>query len=328
MKQKIALATILTFAIVSTLIFMGYSYSQTFNNEGTLEENLVPFRIYGATETEDGTVYVLKVVDSHHVWYSNDQGVTWKSTGNTQNIHGNLYCTSKNTFLALMDNKQIARSTDYGKTWTSVHQLESVEGIWNYDEYENQIYAGVYSFGSTKGHAKVLRSSDDGETWTQLAYWSEYRHCHAIHVNHFNGYIYVALGDGPFALMRSMDNGETWTNLYSATIFTAIMSKGTNNQIYLGTDDQYTRIFRFSDEGQSSISLETVFDYGTSKGKGGALWWLQKVKGKLCFGTVVGGTYGEALFGVSDEGWNNFEVVLKRNNLVPVSYTHLTLPTN
>ena len=190
-----------------------------------------------------------------------------------------------------------------------IHVQQQIETVWAFFEDANgNIYASVYSNGDgSLGHAKLLRSRDDGASWQQIANWQDYRHCHAVFVNKYNGYIYVALGDVPSALMRSKDNGRTWTNIDSKHLWISFASKGDSKTMYLGTDETYSKLYRFTDDGSSTVNLQTVYDYGNSSG--GYLWFLRAVNGKLVFGTTVNKAGAHVVLGVSDANWNTFNIV-------------------
>jgi hypothetical protein len=296
------------------------------DNLGTLQLNAFPMRMSGSTQTKDGTVFALNpnyTTNTVNVYKSSDQGSTWTyvSTlpGSQPTYIEEMYCTSNDTLLAV-DGYQgiqgyIYRSTDYGKTWTTPYTfLDINETAWGFFEDTNgQIYAPVYSSGSTQGlHDRLLRSTDDGATWQTIAYWgTNYRHCHGIYVNPYNGYIYQALGDGPLlALMRSKDNGTTWTNLDTKHLWSAITSQGNSNTIYLGEDDTNSSLWKFTDDGSTNFNPTIVYNFGNNSG--GYFWWFQNVSGKLVFGTETENINDTPYLAVSDNTWTSITMVTEQ----------------
>jgi parallel beta-helix repeat protein len=289
-------------------------------DSGILQPRLIHFPIAGSTVLSDGTVLVINIGDwtTDRIYKSIDQGMSWSYVSTLPDSFPisceKLYCTDKDTVLAVDggDGHQgyIYRSSDKGLTWTEPYKFSSTTEGCSFDFFEDnkgQIYVPVYSFDGTLNHAKLLRSTDDGVSWQQIANWQGYRHCHDVFVNSYNGYIYVAVGDVPCALMRSKDNGLTWTNLDTVHLWTSINSKGDSNTVYLGEDDTHSRIYRFTDDGTSSFNLQKLYDYGNSSA--GGYWFLQNTNGKLVFGTSVDAAGKHALLGVSDAAWNSFSVV-------------------
>ena len=290
---------------------------------GVLEENLVPFPMSGSTTLQDGTVLVIRFDWEHRnqIFRSVNKGITWTylstlPVDRQTTCSAKMYCTNTDTvFLAdasMNYGGRIYRSTDKGLTWSVRLILGTNETIWSFfEDSHSRIYAGVYSvYTSSLGHAKLLRSIDDGLTWQVMANWPSYRHIHDVFVNKYNGYVYVAIGDYPAALMCSRDDGVTWTNIHPATLFTAINAKGDSNVIYLGLDG--SAIYRFSDTGSSSVILEKIYDYGSQLGS--YIFWMEKANGKLVFGSVAPETYSTAVLGVSDASWNNFYIVLEKKS--------------
>ena len=291
------------------------------DSQGILQPHLITFPIAGSTQLSDGTVLVIKLdwaTDTDQIWKSVDKGVSWIYVSTLPDSFAlsceKLYCTDKDTVLAvdggLGHQGYIYRSADKGLTWVESYRFDSTTEGCSFDIYEDgngRVYVPVYSFDGTLNHAKLLRSTNDGVSWQQIANWQGYRHCHDVFVNTYNGYIYVALGDYSDALMRSKDNGVTWTNLDTAHLWASINSKGDSNTVYLGEDDTYSRICRFTDDGSSSFNLQTLYDYGNSSA--GGYWFLQPVNGKLVFGTTVDAAGKHVLLGVSDAAWNSFSVV-------------------
>jgi hypothetical protein len=293
--------------------------------EDILEPDLIPFAHAGSTKLSDGTYLVLKLDWSNglQVWKSVNLGETWTYVSTLPGAvplgFEKMFCTDEDTILVANGYQgyqgYIWRSTDRGATWTTPYMFSSTDEGTPFNIYEDpsgNIYVPVYSSDPTIGHAKLLRSTNDGAFWQQIAFWPEYRHCHGMFVNKYNGYIYVSLGDGPVALMRSKDGGLTWTDLCSYILFTSVNGRGDSNLVYLGTDNWgETRIYRFADDGSSNFSPQIMYDYGNDQS--GNIYFMQIANGKLVFGTsgscsgLLSGYH--VILGVSDADWESFSVV-------------------
>ena len=298
------------------------TYSFTTEAEMTVRENTIPFDVQGSTVTSDGSIFLIR--PSNDVYKSIDNGYTWTYVSSTPRSagHRNMYCTSQDTLLAAdfsSTGGQIHRSTNLGVSWSTVITLGNNEAIWSFDEYDGKLYASVYTLlTSSNGHARVMVSSDDGSSWSLLKQFdSKYRHAHGLFVNKYNGYIYVALGD-PYpdrALMRSTDGGSTWTNLESVYLFTSINAYPDSNVVYVGRDG-YPAIYRFVDDGGSSITLTPVYDNGGGNHNAWEkenVFWMVNVNGRLVFGEVVDSTDYPVVLGISSPDWMSFTKVLEKS---------------
>jgi hypothetical protein len=84
-------------------------------------------------------------------------------------------------------------------------------GMWMSDE--GVLYAAVSSVHSGASTGEILRSTDNGVTWTKLSKLGAYR---AYDIFGFQGRLYALYSDvlgGPLTLAVSKDGGETWTDI-------------------------------------------------------------------------------------------------------------------
>ena len=141
--------------------------------------------------------------------------------------------------------KRIWRSTDHGVTFTKVADLAAGGWLSQQGMYVRNgvIVAADYGIhtgdaATTRGHAAqfVYKSTDDGQTWTQIldvdtGAATSGRHVHAAFIDS-NDAIWVSTGDGPGNRMvwKSINGGNSWT---SSTI---VDSEGTEKQV-LGMED-------------------------------------------------------------------------------------------
>jgi len=154
------------------------------------------------------------------------------------------------------------RSVDGGTNWTN--PLVTGQGaVWGIDEDgAGNLCCGLHMFGAgTK--VKIWKSTDNGATWV-LKHDVDYgsllqNHVHDLRYHPATGYWYATIGDQVNQrLLRSVDAGETWqvvvTGVYQLLAM-AIMG----NYVYVGTDRSTgNRIFRFTDPGAPTVTLEEV----------------------------------------------------------------------
>lgn len=81
------------------------------------------------------------------------------------------------------------------------------------------LFAGIYTTGSTVGNASICKSTDGGAHWSIVYYDSGARHVHAVKVDHSNNYIYAVIGDERISptwhasVVRSTDGGASWQKI-------------------------------------------------------------------------------------------------------------------
>jgi hypothetical protein len=88
------------------------------------------------------------------------------------------------------------------------------------EDSSGNLFAGVYTAGSSESNARIYRSTDGGATWVSVYYNSSARHIHCIAVDGTDNYVYASVGDelGPWNInyiIRSTDGGNTWTQILS-----------------------------------------------------------------------------------------------------------------
>ena len=235
--------------------------------EPTYQETTITKAIQAGWIASDGTLYS----GSGSVLYKSiDQGVSWQSlktfTGASElaSIYVNKYdqvFASPYTDAATAD-LGLWRSLNEGQTWAKVLPLPADCAIWGIDEDSSgNLYAGVYTTGSTTGKAKIYMSINNGSSWTQSYYDANARHIHDVAVDKTNGYIYASVGDlnvgswNTSYIIKSVNGGSSWTKILSglpqivaiqavpgARLFGTDPGT-TNGEIYRTTDDStYTSV--------------------------------------------------------------------------------------
>lgn len=87
---------------------------------------------------------------------------------------------------------------------------------------------------------RVWRSTDNGETWTEVIFDSDIRHWHSCQVDPFTGDWWIASGDtdAQTKMLRSTDNGDTWNVIGEGSqLWRAIRMVFTRDKVMWGTDD-------------------------------------------------------------------------------------------
>ncbi len=231
--------------------------------EVSYSESAVNLPIESVWTAKDGTVYA----SSNQALYKcSDYGATWQELRNFSaglnmvyvDHSGNVYVSTDQQ--ATPEINGLWRSHDNGSTWSRVLEMEPSNSIWGIDENNHGVlFAGIYTEGYTATNASVLRSIDNGVSWSRVYYNATARHVHDVAVDKTTGYIYASVGDKllPWNIayvIRSTDNGATWNQIYAtgpqilaieavsgARLFAT--DDPTNGAIYRTTDDvQYTEV--------------------------------------------------------------------------------------
>jgi len=164
-----------------------------------------------------------------------------------------------------------------GDNW--VRRFAAEDNTWQRVAYGNGVFVAV----SSDGDSRVMRSTDDGATWTavvvDLNYWTS--------VTYGNGVFVAVSRDGTNRSMRSTDDGVTWTGV----------SVGAGSGDPLCQDICYGNgLFVITILGVSSNELRVSYDDGAtwSVRDQGALSWMTNVAyggGKYVVLAITNGSY-------------------------------------
>ena len=127
---------------------------------------------------------------------TDDQYYLYKSVDNGSNFGDNAPAYDNGNW--------VSKIGDLGGTHTAnvnilgeAGFLEASDGTLYYGEYNTN---GSRTPGSTNDHVRVMRSTDNGDTWSALATWNtdghQVTHCHHVSQDPYTGYIYIGFGDG------------------------------------------------------------------------------------------------------------------------------------
>jgi hypothetical protein len=63
------------------------------------------------------------------------------------------------------------------------------------EDKSGNLFAGVYTTGTSNSDARIYKSANNGISWTSVYYDSQARHVHDVAVDKSNNYVYVSVGD-------------------------------------------------------------------------------------------------------------------------------------
>ncbi|MFA0965023.1 S-layer homology domain-containing protein [Roseivirga sp. BDSF3-8] len=154
------------------------------------------------------------------IWKTTNGGGSWtqlSSTANNANFYhvSKIVVTSSGTVLA-NTNAGIFRSTDAGNSWNNV-----LAGKYASDmeiAANGTIYSGVGPDYNSYGYSEIFRSTNDGQSWTELTMPTGLLHGHRIEIaTGGSGTVYAVSSDYLFNsvqwLIKSTDGGNSWTEL-------------------------------------------------------------------------------------------------------------------
>jgi hypothetical protein len=168
--------------------------------------------------------------------YSDDGGVTWKSSGTGFNCKGLVYGNS--LFLTGGSSGRIAYSDDPtdGDSWKTIDNATTTFNAEGKNGFVNGIAFGDGKFvaaGSNYGHAAY---STDGTTWTAITQTEE------IFADWINGVAYgdgqfVAVGDGGKAAYSSSSSVSDWTAVVDVKLAGNILGVAYGNGHFVAVDN-------------------------------------------------------------------------------------------
>jgi len=206
------------------------------------------------------------------VYRSTDAGSTWTLIGNQSAVGlditqvSNIIIKGNMIFVGTFSTGMIFRSSDNGNQWQKL-----TNGIENYNiisltiNDSGTLFAGTGTGNGTPSGGKgVLRSTDNGETWTQTSLNTHY----IFNIMYKNGILLAGSKTDNGGLFRSTDNGTTWqsanTGLYS-DLFYGIdihcLAADSTGNFYCGT--LIDGVFKSTDLGLNWFQIGTPIEVKT-----------------------------------------------------------------
>ena len=151
------------------------------------------------------------------VFKSIDGGQTWKHTLKTKN--GLSLVTSpsgQHVYLQCLKRTGLYASHDRGETWEVTHAADGVDGLAHHPKDESTLFISdgqhenYWSYKGTRP-AKLLKSTDAGKTWTQLAALDS----GPLYIDPVKPEIMLmSTLHGGKGILRSTDGGKTWADFH------------------------------------------------------------------------------------------------------------------
>ena len=180
--------------------------------------------------------------DSFGASFSDDNADTWYPVNKGGNKYINMLGIRGNTIFE-GTKAGIFRSTNNGKEWIHIDYSGTPFDHYSFASNNTFAFAGINFEHHDANNGSVLRSSDDGLTWTEVLTGS----VSALAVNNSN--IFAGCPDkrqSPGKIFRSTNDGTDWTEVMGENI-TSLALKGTT--IFAGTSEN--GIFRSTDNGNT-----------------------------------------------------------------------------
>lgn len=187
------------------------------------------------TSTPDG---VARSSDEGLTWTVSNDGFAKNATGH--NFLGSLHATNQSLLAASsLDTGYIYRSVDNGSTWLPVH---SGHFVFHICHTPNAVFAA--------GHTLILKSTDDGQHWTQTADSA----VSIIGITAKGPFLFIA---GLGGVKRSSDDGVSWQQTPITELMTTFAV--TDSEVFAGSD--FGGVYRSTDDGASweKGDLDSVF---------------------------------------------------------------------
>lgn len=173
--------------------------------------------------TSDGTIYSIPYSPNNRLDRSTDGGVTWDTIWTFDGYARTVYVSmhnGKEYIWVGVEGGRLYRSDDGGETFEISLNMdpEKIPYHWSFASNDEMILVGEYT-GTTR-HAGVYKSTDAGESWTEIfntSWWHPDKelgaHIHLVSIDPYDGWIYVGVGDMQYvscSILISRDGGQTW----------------------------------------------------------------------------------------------------------------------
>jgi len=229
-------------------------------------------RICASDVMKDG-VTVIAGGYTGEVYRSPDEGVTWQKIWQHPALTDKIdmvFVDSRDAIFVAGDRQGIYRSINRGDTFELVwNEVAGDVPVGAYHDAmaeteDGTLYLGVVDQGNPGGRW-ILKSTDGGATWSHHAQLPG-KHVHFVRYNPLTHWLYT---DDEFSTLRSKDYGATWQEIAhrdTSGVKMGVVIRG--NYVYLSTHtfayqtspSWHGRVYRFYDDGSTSVNLEMVFE--------------------------------------------------------------------
>jgi photosystem II stability/assembly factor-like uncharacterized protein len=234
------------------------------------------------------------------VFFSSDNGNTWTEK---DSIGSPIFCINiiDNKIFVGSSRKGIFLSTNEGQTWTAQNDSLPYSFMTALKIVENHIFA-LYQFPKGGGGGgRIVKSSDEGKTWTEVLAGKNQNWLNVMDV--IDKKIFIGTSSGQ--ILVSTDLGLNWSKVVQLPDKGITCLKSRNNELLVGTD-----------EGEFLISR----DFGLTlekRNKGlpdDLITAIEYSEDNLYVGTAVHG-----IFISSDNGanWNDFSDTIYNKHVQP-----------
>ena len=202
------------------------------------------------TATKSGASYILKSTDKGRTF-----SIVW--TGTEAYSVASLFKTKAGSILVGCKLRRILRSTDKGVTWdivqtggTGAEYREFSQANRNPNSTTPYVYCAPYGAGGIGGEKSLMRSDDDGATWSIIYTITEDTdHIHGVFASHLmDGVVYLTTGDTYYRILKSTDSGTTFTIMASYVYGCDIRETGKYRFINSDIANSFSYLYRSSDD--------------------------------------------------------------------------------
>ena len=280
------------------LQIMGVAQTHALASDRTgYQVELLPFH-FGASFVRDHRVYFVDPLG--RVFETDDRSApaAARILGDTKIEPRMVYVSARGTMFVSGLGFPTLRSLDGGKTWQQSHELS----VWRISENEvsHAIYAGVYTRKDRSRYtAKLLRSTDEGETWQTVFADRRLDHIHSVRWDAKYERLYLSAGDGAHRGQAYSENGgQTWHWINTGGKQGHTDLAVSENHVFWGSDDNLGRVLRAP---RARVADGATVLWASDH----HIWWLIAAGRQIYAGTFTGERKkynGAYLLASSDEG--------------------------